>query len=205
MSKALHELDRGLMKHEALLTITLNQASPYMRAVGFAGSAWEQIGPIAAAFMLIFMIAGSWLADLIGRRAVLLIAAIVLSFAIPYFHFVNTGSFLLAAVGEVIGFGFVFGFGHGAIPAFHAAAPYAADATVFQQGEIRTLDRAVGPRTPGKADLVAVDRSGPGADVRSGIAGSCVDDAPPRSVRLTVYFCTAMTGMLSLCAQHRVA
>jgi MFS family permease len=92
----------------------------YMKAVGFAGSAPEQIGLIAAAFMLIFMIAGSWLADLIGRRAVLLIAAIVLLlFAIPYFHLVNTGSFLLAAVGQVIGFGFVFGFGYGAIPAFY--------------------------------------------------------------------------------------
>ena len=92
----------------------------YMKAVGFAGSAPEQIGLIATAFMLIFMIAGSWLADLIGRRAVLLIATIVLLlFAIPYFHLVNTGSFLLAAVGQVIGFGFVFGFGYGAIPAFY--------------------------------------------------------------------------------------
>src|SRR5581483_8108967 len=69
----------------------------YMKAVGFAGSEPEQIGLIAAAFMLVFMIIGSWLADLIGRRAVLLIAA----------------------VGEVIGFGFVFGFGYGAIPAFY--------------------------------------------------------------------------------------
>ena len=92
----------------------------YMKAIGFAGSAPEQIGLIAAGFMLVFMIAGSWLADLIGRRAVPLIAAVVLLlFAIPYFHLVNTGSFLLAAVGEVIGFGFVFGFGYGAIPAFY--------------------------------------------------------------------------------------
>ena len=92
----------------------------YMKAVGFSGSEPEQIGLIAAAFMLVFMIIGSWLADLIGRRVVLLIAAVVfLVFAIPYFYLVNTGSFLLAAVGEVIGFGFVFGFGYGAIPAFY--------------------------------------------------------------------------------------
>jgi MFS family permease len=92
----------------------------YMKAVGFAGSEPEQIGLIAAAFMLIFMLVGSWIADLIGRRVVLLIAAIVLLvFAIPYFHLVNTGSFKLAAIGEVIGFGFVFGFGYGAIPAFY--------------------------------------------------------------------------------------
>jgi fucose permease len=32
---------------------------------------------------------------------------------------VNTGSFLLATVAEVIGFGFVFGFGYGAIPTFY--------------------------------------------------------------------------------------
>ena len=31
----------------------------------------------------------------------------------------NTGSFLLATIAEVIGFGFVFGFGYGAIPAFY--------------------------------------------------------------------------------------
>jgi MFS family permease len=92
----------------------------YMKAVGFTGSEPEQIGLIAAAFMLVFMIIGSWLADLIGRCAVLLIAAVVfLVFAIPYFYLVSTGSFLLAAVAEVIGFGFVFGFGYGAIPAFY--------------------------------------------------------------------------------------
>jgi MFS family permease len=91
-----------------------------MKAVGFGGSAPEQIGLIAAAFMLIFMIIGAWLADLVGRRAVLLIAAVVfLVFAIPYFYLVNTGSFLLAALGEIVGFGFVFGFGYGAIPAFY--------------------------------------------------------------------------------------
>jgi MFS family permease len=92
----------------------------YMKAVGFKGSTPEQIGLIAAAFMLVFMIIGAWLADLIGRRAVLLIAAVVfLVFAIPYFYLVDTGSFLLAALGEVVGFGFVFGFGYGAIPAFY--------------------------------------------------------------------------------------
>ncbi len=92
----------------------------YMKAVGFKGSEPEVIGLIAAASMLLFMIVGSWLADLIGRRAILLAAAVVfLVFAIPYFYLVNTGSFLLAAVGEVVGFGFVFGFGYGAIPAFY--------------------------------------------------------------------------------------
>ena len=92
----------------------------YMKAVGFAGSTPEQIGLIAAAFMLVFMIIGSLLADLINRRTILLIAAIVfLVFAIPYFYLVNTGSFLLATIAEVIGFGFVFGFGYGAIPTFY--------------------------------------------------------------------------------------
>ena len=92
----------------------------YMKTVGFTGSEPEQIGLIAAAFMLVFMIVGSWLADLIGRRPVLLIAAVVLLFfAIPYFYLIDTGSFLLAAVGETVGFGFVFGFGYGAIPAFY--------------------------------------------------------------------------------------
>src|SRR6185312_3747816 len=90
----------------------------YMKAVGFTGSEPEQIGLIAAAFMLVFMIIGSWLADVIGRRAVLLTAAVVfLVFAIPYFYLVNTGSFMLATIGEVIGFGFVFGFGYWAIAA----------------------------------------------------------------------------------------
>ena len=92
----------------------------YMKAVGFEGSTPEIIGLIAAAFMLVFMIIGSLLADRIGRRAILLIAAVVfLVFALPYFYLVNTGSFLLAAIGEIIGFGFVFGFGYGAIPAFY--------------------------------------------------------------------------------------
>jgi MFS family permease len=92
----------------------------YMKAVGFTGSTPEYIGLIAAAFMLVFMIIGALLADIINRRTVLLIAAIVfLVFAIPYFYMVNTGSFLLAAIAEIIGFGFVFGFGYGAIPTFY--------------------------------------------------------------------------------------
>lgn len=92
----------------------------YMKAVGFSGSTPEMIGLIAAGFMLLFMLLGSWLADVFNRRAILLIASVVfLIFAVPYFYLINTGSFLLAAIGEVIGFGFVFGFGYGAIPAFY--------------------------------------------------------------------------------------
>jgi MFS family permease len=92
----------------------------YMKAVGFTGNQPEEIGLIAAGFMLIFMIIGSFVADYINRRTVLLISAGVLFvFALPYFYLVNTGSFLLAAVAEVIGFGFVFGFGYGAIPTFY--------------------------------------------------------------------------------------
>jgi len=92
----------------------------YMKAVGFTGSTPEEIGLIAAAFMLVFMIIGAVLADTINRRTVLLIAAVVfLVFAIPYFYLVNTGSFWLATLAEVIGFGFVFGFGYGAIPTFY--------------------------------------------------------------------------------------
>src|SRR6202042_2623157 len=54
------------------------------------------------------------------RRTILLIAAVVfLVFAIPYFYLINTGSFVLAAIAEIIGFGFVFGFGYGAIPTFY--------------------------------------------------------------------------------------
>jgi MFS family permease len=50
-----------------------------------------------------------------------LIAAIVfLIFAIPYFYLVNTGNILLALIANIIGFGFVFGFGYGAIPSFYA-------------------------------------------------------------------------------------
>ncbi|MGH6725329.1 MAG: MFS transporter [Pseudolabrys sp.] len=92
----------------------------YMKAVGFTGSTPEYIGLIAACFMLVFMIIGALLADVINRRTILLIAAIVfLIFAIPYFYLVNTGSFWLAVLAEVIGFGFVFGFGYGAIPTFY--------------------------------------------------------------------------------------
>jgi len=92
----------------------------YMKTVGFTGIVPEAIGLIAAAFMLVFMIIGSWLADLINRRTILLIAAVVfLLFAIPYFYLINTGSFILATIAEIIGFGFVFGFGYGAIPTFY--------------------------------------------------------------------------------------
>jgi MFS family permease len=92
----------------------------YMKAVGFPGNQPEMIGLIAAAFMLIFMIIGSLLADYINRKTILLIAAVVfLIFAIPYFYLVNTGSFILATIAEIIGFGFVFGFGYGAIPTFY--------------------------------------------------------------------------------------
>jgi len=92
----------------------------YMKAAGFTGGQPEMIGLIAAAFMLAFMIIGSLLADYINRRAILLIAAVVfLVWAIPYFHLVNTGSFLLATLAEIVGFGFVFGFGYGAIPTFY--------------------------------------------------------------------------------------
>jgi MFS family permease len=92
----------------------------YMKAVGFDGSTPETIGLIAAGFMLVFMIIGSLLADLINRRTILLTAAIVfLVFAIPYFYLINTGSFFLAMIAEIVGFGFVFGFGYGAIPTFY--------------------------------------------------------------------------------------
>jgi MFS family permease len=92
----------------------------YMKAVGFSGNEPEAIGLIAAAFMLGFMIVGALLADIINRRTILLIAAVVfLIFAIPYFYLVNTGNFILAAIAEIVGFGFVFGFGYGAIPTFY--------------------------------------------------------------------------------------
>jgi MFS family permease len=92
----------------------------YMKAVGFPGNEPEYIGLIAAGFMLVFMIIGSLLADIINRRTILLVAAIVfLVFAIPYFYLVNTGNFVLSAIAEIIGFGFVFGFGYGAIPTFY--------------------------------------------------------------------------------------
>jgi MFS family permease len=44
---------------------------------------------------------------------------VFLIFAIPYFYLVNTGNFILAAIAEIVGFGFVFGFGYGAIPTFY--------------------------------------------------------------------------------------
>ena len=92
----------------------------YMKQVGFTGSTPEYIGLIAAAFMLVFMIIGSVLADHINRRTILLIAAIVfLVFAVPNFYLISTGNFWLATLGDIIGFGFVFGFGYGAIPTFY--------------------------------------------------------------------------------------
>ena len=93
----------------------------YMKAVGFTAIQAETVGLIAAATMLVFMFIGSLLADMISRRTILLIAAVVfLVWAIPYFYLLNTGSFWLAVLAEVIGFGFVFGFGYGAIPTFYA-------------------------------------------------------------------------------------
>jgi MFS family permease len=92
----------------------------YMKQVGFKGSTPEIIGLIAAAFMLGFMVIGAILADKISRRAILLVSAVVfLLFAIPYFHLVNTDNFLYATIAEIVGFGFVFGFGYGAIPTFY--------------------------------------------------------------------------------------
>jgi MFS family permease len=92
----------------------------YMKVVGFTASQAEGIGLIAAAAMLVFMIIGAFLADRLSRRTVLLTSAIVfLIFAIPYFYLINTHQLVLAAIAEIIGFGFVFGFGYGAIPAFY--------------------------------------------------------------------------------------
>ena len=92
----------------------------YMKAIGFSGTEAETIGLIAAASMFVFMLIGAYLADVINRRTVLLISAVVfLVWAIPYFYLLNTGNFWLAVLAEVIGFGFVFGFGYGAIPTFY--------------------------------------------------------------------------------------
>jgi MFS family permease len=92
----------------------------YMKAIGFTSLQAEEIGLIAAAFMLVFMIIGALLADIINRRTILLITATTfLIFAIPYFYLINTHSFILATIAEVIGFGFVGGFGYGAVPAFY--------------------------------------------------------------------------------------
>jgi MFS family permease len=92
----------------------------YMKQVGFTGITPELIGLIAAVFMLGFMIIGSLLADIINRRTILLIAAVVfLVFAVPNFYMISTGNFWLATLADIIGFGFVFGFGYGAIPTFY--------------------------------------------------------------------------------------
>ncbi len=92
----------------------------YMKAVGFTGTQAETIGLIAAASMLVFMYVGAKLADRLNRRAVLLVSAVVfLVWALPYFYLLNLHIFWLAVLAEVIGFGFVFGFGYGAIPAFY--------------------------------------------------------------------------------------
>ncbi|PLZ02654.1 MFS transporter [Burkholderia sp. WAC0059] len=92
----------------------------YMKAVGYSGNQAETIGFIAAGAMFVFMVIGALLADRINRRTILLIAAVVfLVWAIPYFYLINTGSYWLAVLAEVIGFGFVFGFGYGAIPTFY--------------------------------------------------------------------------------------
>jgi MFS family permease len=92
----------------------------YMKAVGFTSTQAEIIGLMAAAFMLGFMVIGSLVADKLNRRTVLLISAVVfLLFTIPYFSLINTHNVLLATIAEIIGFGFVFGFGYGAIPSFY--------------------------------------------------------------------------------------
>jgi MFS family permease len=92
----------------------------YMKAVGYTGTEAETIGLIAAASMFVFMVIGALLSDIINRRTILLASAIVfLVWAIPYFYLINLGNFWLAVLAEVIGFGFVFGFGYGAIPTFY--------------------------------------------------------------------------------------
>ncbi len=92
----------------------------YMKAVGFSGTQAESVGLIAAASMLVFMYIGARLADRINRRTVLLVSAgVFLVWAIPYFYLLNMHSFALAVLAEVVGFGFVFGFGYGAIPTFY--------------------------------------------------------------------------------------
>ena len=92
----------------------------YMKAVGFTSAQAETVGLIAAASMLVFMYIGARLADRINRRTVLLAAAVVfLIWAIPYFYLINMHVFWIAVLADVIGFGFVFGFGYGAIPTFY--------------------------------------------------------------------------------------
>ena len=92
----------------------------YMKAVGFSGMQAESVGLIAAASMLVFMYVGARLADRINRRTVLLVSAgVFLVWALPYFYLLNMHVFALAVLAEVVGFGFVFGFGYGAIPTFY--------------------------------------------------------------------------------------
>jgi MFS family permease len=92
----------------------------YMKAVGYSPNEALEVGLIAAACMLVFMIIGSLLADILNRRVILLTACVTFFvFAIPYFYLLNTGNFWLAVLADVIGFGFVFGFGYGAIPTFY--------------------------------------------------------------------------------------
>jgi len=60
------------------------------KAVGFTGSAPEFIGLIAA-FMLLFKVIGSLLADIMDRRTILVIAAsVLLVFATPYFYMTSS-------------------------------------------------------------------------------------------------------------------
>jgi len=92
----------------------------YMKQVGFTGSTPEYIGLISRPSMLVFMIIGSLLPTNLNRRTILLIAAVVfLVFAVPNFYLISTGNFWLATLADIIGFGFVFGFGYGAIPTFY--------------------------------------------------------------------------------------
>jgi hypothetical protein len=48
-----------------------------------------------------------------------IVGVVFLVWALPYFYLLNMHVFWLAVLAEVIGFGFVFGFGYGAIPAFY--------------------------------------------------------------------------------------
>jgi len=80
-------------------------------------------------------------------------------FAIPYFYLVDTRSFLLATVGEIIGFGFVFGFGYRALPAFYTENfPTRYRASGHRRIETSTISAAAGPDCGIKFII------GPGAD-----------------------------------------
>ena len=71
-----------------------------------AASAMDQVllTGLTRSIGMIARLLPSLLADMIDRRTILLIAAAVfLVFAIPYFYLVNTGSFLLATIAEIIG------------------------------------------------------------------------------------------------------